>query len=208
MRSLGDSLRYGLLMQRIVRRLRGVGLDINLYYLIREGVQAPDMVWPGLAVDCSSALITPEDLSTVAAFTDWVTVEGLQDRLNKGHLGVVLKHGDQVAGYAWADFDEVNDVDCDYVLQPGEAYLYDAFIAPDYRGRGLASYLRIECYKRLRRAGKHTFFSVSSYFNKPAIRFKQKLQAEIIRLYLQLKVGGHEVCHCVLKDYGQPAPGG
>jgi GNAT superfamily N-acetyltransferase len=195
-------------MQRIIRQLRRVGLDINLYYLVREGVQAPDMVWPDLAVDFSSALITLEDLSAVAAFTDWVTVKGLQDRLDKGHLGVVLKDGDQVAGYAWADFDEVNDIDCDYVLQPGEAYLYDAFIAPDYRGHGLASNLRFECYKRLRRAGKHTFYSISSYFNTPAIRFKQKLQAEFIRLYLRLKVGGHVVCQCVLKDYGQPAPGG
>ena len=208
MRALGNSLRYGLWMQRIIRQLRRVGLDINLYYLIREGAQTHEVVWPDLAVDFPSELIAPEDLSAVAAFTDWVTVKGLQDRLDKGHLGVVLKHGDQVAGYAWADFDEVNDVDCNYVLQPGEVYLYDAFIAPDYRGHGLAPYLRFECYKRLRSAGKHTFYSISNYFNRPAIRFKQKLQAEIIRLYLQLKVGGHEVCHCVLKDFGQPAPGG
>jgi len=130
----------------------------------------------------------------------------LQIRLDKGHLCVILKDGERVAGYTWVDLDEVNDSACNYSLGSDEAYLYDAFIAPDYRGQNLAPYMRFECYKHLSQAGRHTLYSISEYFNTPAVRFKQKLHAEIVRLYLQIKVGPHEVGHWALKDYRSPLP--
>ena len=95
----------------------------------------------------------------------------------------------------------MNDSACDYELGPGEAYLYDAFIAPDFRGRSLAPYMRAESYKHLRRVGRHTFYSISDYFNSPAIKFKEKLNAEAIRLYLQIKLGGREIGQWMLRDY-------
>jgi len=42
--------------------------------------------------------------------------------------------------------------------------------------------MRVESYRHLRQAGRHTFYSISDYFNSPAIRFKEKLNAEAIRL--------------------------
>ena len=201
MSGLVNAFRHGLLVHRVIQRLGRVGLKINPVLLFREGVQAHDMIRPDLAAEYSSPLLTSDDLSAVAACTTWNTEESLQARLNKGHLCFVLKHGDRVVGHTWADLDEVNDSACDYSLRSDEAYLYDTFIAPDFRGRGLAPYLAFERYKHLRRASRNTFYSTTDYFNTPAIRLKQKLQAEIIRLYLQIKVGKWWVGQWLLKDY-------
>jgi len=201
LRSLETNFRYGLLMQRFLDRLKRVGLDISLHYLIREGVQACEMNWPDLTNQYSSSVLDQDDVRAVAACSNWITVERIQSRLHKGHLCVILKHGEQVAGYTWVDFDEINNSDCYYEMQPGDAYLYDAFIVTDYRGRGLAPYMRFNCYQQLRDQGRHTFYSISDYFNKPSIRFKRKLSAEIVQLYLQIKIGTLNVGLWVLKDY-------
>ncbi len=113
----------------------------------------------------------------------------------------MIKNKERIVGFTWADFGAINDSACDYQLGPGEAYLYDAFIAPEYRGRSLAAYMRAESYRHLRRAGRHAFYSLSDCFNTPAIRFKQKLNAEITRLYLQIKLGKRVLGQWQLRDY-------
>ncbi len=196
-----QTLRHGLLGQRILERLRKIGLNINPYYLIREGAGPLENNWSCLDAEFTSQVFLQSDMSAMCACTAWNTPEVLQQRLDKGHLCIVLKQQQQIVGYTWVDFKEVNDSVCDIELQPGEVYLYDAFIAPEYRGRGLASYMRVECYQQVRRAGADIFYSISDYFNSPAIRFKQKLHAKFVRLYLDVKVGRFHVGHWVLKEY-------
>jgi len=197
-----NALRYGLVAQRVIGHLSRVGLTLNPYILFREGVRPHQINWPGLASEFPSSVLAASDLAAVAACVSR-TEQQIQARLDKGHLCVMLKHGTHIAGCTWADFDEVNDAACGYELGPGEAYLYDAFIAPEFRGRGLAPYMRVESYRHLRRAGRHTFYSISDYFNSPAIRFKEKLNAEAIRLYLQIKLGDRQVGQWLLRDFEQ-----
>lgn len=200
MKMLPDALKHGLFAQRVLDRLGRTGLVLDPYILFREGVRPHQTDWPGLASEFSSNTLDASDMSAVAACVSR-TEEQIQARLLKGHLCIVLKHGSRIAGYTWADFDEVNDAACDYELRPGEAYLYDAFVAREFRGRGLAPYLRVESYRHLRLAGKHTFYSISDYFNSPAIRFKEKLNAEAIRVYLQVKLGDRQIAHWLLRDF-------
>ncbi len=199
--AMPNALKHGLLTQRVVERLKRVGVDVNPYLLFREGVRPHQTDWPGLAAEFPSDVLRPTDIVAVAACVPWGSVEEVQRRLDKGHLCILLRTGERIAGYTWADFDEVNDSACKFELRPGEAYLYDAFIAPDYRGRSLAPYMRAESYKHLRQAGRHTFYSISDFFNSPAIKFKEKLNAEAIRLYLQIKLGGREIGQWLLRDY-------
>lgn len=199
MMMLSGAFKHGLVAQRVLDRVSRTGLVLDPYILFREGARPHQTDWPELASEFSSSVLAASDLSAVAACVSR-TEEQIQARLEKGHLCIVLKHGSRIAGYTWADFDEVNDAACDYELRPGEAYLYDAFIASEFRGRGLAPYLRVESYRHLRLAGKQTFYSISDYFNSPAIRFKQKLNAEAIRVYLQVKLGDRKVGHWLLRD--------
>ncbi len=199
--AMPNALRHGLVTQRVIERLKRVGVNLNPYFLFREGVRPYQTDWPKVAAEFPSEVLGVTDIAAVAACVPWGTVEQIQARLDKGHLCILLRTGERIAGYTWADFDEVNDSACDYELGPGEAYLYDAFIAPDFRGRGLAPYMRAESYKHLRQVGRHTFYSISDCFNSPAIKFKEKLNAEAIRLYLQIKLGGREIGQWMLRDY-------
>jgi ribosomal protein S18 acetylase RimI-like enzyme len=198
---LASAFKHGLVVQRLIDRLRRVGIFLNPYYLYREGVRQHQTEWPELSTVFPSSVLQATEIASVAASRAWSAVEQIQARIDKGHLCIVLKHRGRIAGFTWADFDEVNDSACTYELAPGEAYLYDAFIAPEFRGRSLAAYMRAESYRLLRAAGRHTFYSISDCFNTPAIKFKTKLNAERIRLYLQIKVRGREVGQWCLRDY-------
>jgi ribosomal protein S18 acetylase RimI-like enzyme len=196
-----NDLRHGLGPQRVLERIGQLGLILDPYFLFREGVRPHQTEWPGLDAEFSSSVLDAADLADITALVPWRTPEQLRARMDKGHLCIVLRQGSRLAGYTWADFDEVNDAACDYELGPGEAYLYDAFIAPEFRGRSLAPYMRVESYRHLRNAGRHTFYSISDSFNRPAIKFKEKLNAEVIRLYLQIKLRDRQVAHWLLRNY-------
>jgi len=200
MSTLLNAFRHGLIAQRVIARLDRLGVTIDPYILWREGVRPYPNDWPGLAQDFPSSVLDASDIPAVAACVSR-TEEQIRARLNKGHQCIVLKNGGTVAGYTWADFSELSDAACDYELSPGQAYLYDAYIAPKFRGRGLAPYMRVEAYRHMHQADRHTFFSISDYFNSPAIKFKEKLNAEAIRLYLRIKLGDRHIGNWLLRDY-------
>jgi ribosomal protein S18 acetylase RimI-like enzyme len=195
--------KHGLLTQ-LLDQLRRVGIRINPCFLFREGVGPHQADWPELAREFPSSVLKrgdSADVAAIAGFESWRTLERVRARLEKGDLCVMLKKEGRIVGFTWADFDGIDDVACDYKLNPCEAYLYDAVIAPEYRGRGLAAYMRAESYKQLRGTGHHTFYSVSDCSNTPAIKFKQRLNAEITRLYLQIKLGKRLLGNWQLRNY-------
>lgn len=192
MHGVREAARHGLLIHRSLERLRRLGVDLNPYLLFREGKGDTAAPLTDLRSEFPSRLLTPDDVPDVAAVS-WATREQLSERVRQGHLCVLTRYQGRVAGYTWADLHSLNDAACDFVLGPGEAYLFDAYVVPEFRGRGLAPYLRYACYEELRTLGYHTFYSVSDYFNTPAVRFKRKLGAQSVRLYLEVKLGGRRL---------------
>jgi hypothetical protein len=67
-------------------------------------------------------------------------------------------------------------------LENDEAYLFDAFVARDFRGHRLMHFLRNRLYQELVKTGKTRFYSVTLAFNRSSRRFKQKLGAREIDL--------------------------
>ena len=139
---MANVFKYGLVTQRLLGRLRRIGVVLDPYFLFREGARPHQTDWPELAREFPSSVLEASDTAAVAACTWWNTVELIRARLDKGHVCIVVKNGGRIAGYTWADPAEVNNSACDYALDPDEAYLYDAFIVPELRGRKLAPYMR------------------------------------------------------------------
>jgi GNAT superfamily N-acetyltransferase len=70
-------------------------------------------------------------------------------------------------------------------LKAGEAYLYFMYVLEEFRGQGLAEYLRIKTYQKLYDLHHiEKFYSVSEYKNFSALRFKDKLHAKKIGLFI------------------------
>ena len=207
MRDIKTTVRHGLLRQRMTERLRQVGIDIRPYYLFREGTTFDRLSVPSLEGQYRTALLRPEETPSLAALRSWNTSEEILERLDQNNSCVVVWDHERVAGFTWVNPDEVSFRRCDLALRETEAYLYDAFVAPDYRGKGLAPYVRYESYRILHDAGFRTFFSISEYFNAPAIRFKQKLNGEIVRLYLEINLAKRRIGRWILKEYVEDLDG-
>ena len=114
---------------------------------------------------------------------------------------LVGQHQDKLVAYMWCDLKEFRHSPCRYILKKNEAYLYDAQVAPEYRGKSLAPYLRNQFYSALKQYSKDTYFSVSDYANSPAIRFKKKLGARFLKLCLYVNLWDKFSRNWVLRDY-------
>ena len=88
----------------------------------------------------------------------------------------------------WCDLDEFYHPTHPHKLTADEAYLFLAYVDPDYRGQGLAPKMRAAAYAALRELGRSKFYSYSGFFNTAARRFKAKLGAreEGLRLHFRL----------------------
>ncbi|MGI9258047.1 MAG: GNAT family N-acetyltransferase [Gammaproteobacteria bacterium] len=196
-----SAFRNGLVTYRLEKRLTRLGLDLNLFWLFREGTTTDEDSSAELTNTYPSSILESSDLESATAYESWHTVESFQSRLNEGHVCIAVKDAGRVIGFTWANPRNVHDSACDYPLESGEAYLYDAYVAPAYRGKGLAPYMRKECYRHLHQLGIESYFSISDYFNTPAVRFKKKLRAIPVRLFLKIAVGRRFRRTWVLRDY-------
>lgn len=199
MRSVQEAFHNGLVIQRLLDRLKRLGIVIDPFYLFLEGTR--DTTLPSVEGEFQVCQITSENLPLLTTLGSAVTIEKLQERLARGHICIALRHKGYVVAYTWADTTEINDSTYRTKLGENEVYLYDAFTRPEYRGQGLAPLMRVRCYETLRALGKSTFFSISDCFNTPAIRFKRKLNARFVRLCVSLRIGNRKLGVWTIKTY-------
>lgn len=169
------------LSQLLLDALSRSGISIQPFYLFEE--RMPESGRP-TAVGLRDAVVRslgPADMADVAA----VPWRGLDEaffraRLERGNGCLGLYDGDRLAAFSWFDLNECNYEGWRFPLRPGEAYLFDAFTLPAWRGRGLAPYIRYRVYEVLAARGCTRFLSVSIRTNRAAIRFKEKLGGRIV----------------------------
>lgn len=193
--SLISAYKHGIFAHRLALQVsKYLGVTYMPYYVFREGHGSLEPRDYELPEGFTASFLQPGDEALVVGLTGWADAAEMSRRLSAGHVCTVVSAGDdaqaQIAGYTWADLSCINDSICQYELPPGHAYLYDAFIAADFRGAGLASIMRALCYRNLLERGVQGFVSISDQFNTPALKFKRRLGAEPVARYHYLKVGG------------------
>ena len=99
-----------------------------------------------------------------------------------------LKKNGDIVGFTWFNLKECQSNLHPTAMKENEAYLFDMYIMKPYRGKNVAVYLRYRCMQVLKTLNKDTLYSISEYFNKPAVQFKKKFNAEFLALYLRVKV--------------------
>jgi hypothetical protein len=132
--------------------------------------------------DYETGLLGPRDMAAVAAIPgrDTTPEAVYQKRLKAGNICCGTRHRGDLVAYTWADMERCDSILYGFSLKPKEAYLFDAFTTESYRGRGIAPYLRWHSYRELAQLDKVDLYSYSLYSNAPAIRFKRKLNAQIV----------------------------
>jgi len=190
-----NRFRYGLATQEILDRLAAtIGLVIYPYFLVHERIQ-PGMEPkdPGDGDDYRVRYLTETDMEFVANHpVNRRSVEALVEKLRSGSQSLGFFVNGELAAWTWFRLDRVpiplwmNDL---FRLENDEAYLFDAYVVPAYRGRRLAPLVRYRAYQELQNIGRHRLYSITLAFNASSRRFKQRLQGKEteLRLLIGLK---------------------
>jgi hypothetical protein len=86
--------------------------------------------------------------------------------------------------FSWCDLERCNFRGFQFPLQENEAYLFDAYTLVPYRGQRLAAAVRYALYRELAAIGKTRLLSLSYALDKPALKFKQRLNAQRLEFLL------------------------
>lgn len=183
----------GLLTQKTIQFLEYIGLVIKPYYLVQEGLTNNEELNSNKDFkDLEFVELKYEDMKKLDRYDGRsITESDLQKRIEHGHLCFALKSENTIAAFSWCNQKNIHHYKAfSRPLNDREAYLYDAQTLYSFRGHNLAPYLRYNCYKALKSMGQDVLFSISDYFNRPAIRFKQKLNARFLAIGIDIEIAG------------------
>ncbi len=202
--NIKSKMRYGGLPRLFFDALARIGITIEPYYIVMEGLfgQPLSSELTTRFKDYDVSLLTADDMKTIAAIPGKEESERqLLGRLNKGNLCVGIKHHSYLVGFTWCDLKEFTLKGNEKPLKPDEAYLFDAYTLIPYRGKGIAPYIRYQCYQQLAVMGKTRLYSVSGAFNVSSLKFKQKLNAKITEKHLSIAIVGKWKFNFPIKRY-------
>ena len=182
-------IRHGMVFQVIKNRFARIGFEIVPYIFFREGVgriNEPEI--KGDISDYSFAFLGTADMKVIAESDTGYHENDYLTFLAAGNLCVGVRLGDQIAAYMWINLKECKFKESIMPLELDEAYLWNMYTMESFRGMNLAPYLRYKSYEVLKEMGRDKLYSISEYFNTPAIKFKLKLKASRLRLGLYIKL--------------------
>jgi len=171
---------------------------LRAYHIVSSLVQViPYYIMEEVFIDHDEHNIIPriEDLEITVLTRDDMTYLGNHEErsasteqynrmMDNGCICVAAKHKGEITSYSWADQHYLIYKGKTIVLKPDEAYLFDARTYKAFRGKNLAPYVRYELYKWLRQRGVYRFFSITLLSNTASMRFKQKVGAKPIEMFL------------------------
>ncbi len=130
-----------------------------------------------------------------------ISDEELTALLEAGAKCIAIKDKGEIVAFMWISFDVVSIYSIDMKLKNDEAYLWYMYTLESHRGKNLAPYLRYKSYEILKDLGRVRLYSVSGFFNTPAVRFKEKLNAKKLKLILFIKIFNRFQWSFTLKSY-------
>ena len=129
-------------------------------------------------------------------------------KLNSGdfnshnHMSYIgLKHKGEIAAFMIIVLGDFNYHKKVIRLNKNEAYLTHMYTFEEHRGKNLAPYLRYQSYLNLRDQGKDMIYSITQYFNTSSKRFKRKLNARNLQLYMYIILFKKYHYHFLLRNY-------
>lgn len=170
----------------LLRILTWIGVKADLLVIVREGlVPLKTKTWTNAY---SFAFLGAEDIEALISLDAETPRDQLEQWFRDGKLCFGARDGTRLIAKMWCDLEEFYHPNVPRKLASDEAYLYLAYVHPDYRGKDLAPQMRAAGYSSLREIGRTKFYSYSRYFNTAARRFKAKLGAreDGLRIVFQL----------------------
>ena len=200
-------VRYGMLLHSFLGHLKQVGIVVYPYYLVREQcIAASDLqvsIEPKLDSLTTRFLAADEIDSVMRPLEKARAEEGYtaQNRVADGCLCFGVIKEQEVIAYTWCDLKVCNHKPLPINLESSEAYLFDMYTFEECRGKNIAPFMRHKLYLHLIEMGRTEFLSITDAFNSASKRFKGKLGANPLKLFLYIKFGKLFERNFLLKSY-------
>lgn len=193
----------GTLLNYLYRRLKST--DVTLYYLVEEGLFGNRSPMVKAKLDPLEIVqLGRSDTSDLAARSERDFSKGQMLRMLSDGCGCIgLRHKNEIVAYTWYDLIQCSTHHLTFKLKKDEAYLYGARTFRAYKGNSLAPYLRQKTYEHLAKIGRTRLYSITMFENTPSIRFKRKLNAKNLRLYLWIQLFGRHKRNILLRSYNK-----
>lgn len=177
----------GLLLFGIRNSLVRYGFDIDPIYWVLEGSEKcePPKI-KGDASEYSLEYLDLEELKLIGQKLGNAQAEDMLQGFQNGQKCIGLRHKKEIAAFMFIEIKEFKYKGTSKLLKENEAYLLNMYTFDSFRGRNLAPYLRYESYRLLKEIGKDRVYSITAFFNKSSIKFKDKLKAKNLKLYLYI----------------------
>ena len=187
--TLRYKLRYNPPQRLLINALKRVGITILPYYLTLRSVQDTRSTLE--RSHCSLVELGPESMATIAAMPMAHASEAVyRKRLSLGQRCFGLMLDGRLVGYCWMDPARCSYGGEGFELADDEGYGFDIYTLPGERGRNLAPLLNACFSDRLEELGIRRMYGVIDRYNRPSLRFAQKIGARRIRLNLYVSLFG------------------
>jgi len=191
------------LLNSIYSQLTKKRISIIPFYFIKEGLQNGTLQEVETSLSpCETILLKTSDYREIAAKKDRdQSEEEMLEMIKSGLVCMGIKYYNQIVAYGWYEIGHLSSPFFSTPLKENEAYLSGARTLSSFRGKNLAAYLRYKMYEHLSEKGVTTCYSITLYSNVPSLRFKQKLGAQNLKLYVFVRLT-KRFQHCfLLKTY-------
>ena len=198
-----NTIRYGLVLQTARVYLIRAGIDISPYYIMKEGIGnfTPPAIKdydPSLYI---TSFFSEEDITLISKKVPEYQTRYVVNSVKDGQMCYGIKYRNDVAAFLLVDFKSSHYKTIDFPLKENEVYFNDMYTLESFRGKNIAPFLRFRCMQALRDMGKDTFYSMTEYFNTPAVNYKKKLNAQKQKLCLYLQLFKKYEWNFTLKTY-------
>ena len=196
----------GLGPQLLFDVLAKAGILIHPYHVVAESLGQVRARPPAEKfAEYEVGFLGPSEMPAIAALPGrTLSLEDLLSRLQVGKRCLGVKNRGEVVAFTWCSLTEgtIGSYRV-FSLQEHEAYLFDAYTVEQFRGVGIAPYLRYRCYEELAKLGRLRCYSMTAVWNSSAARFKRKLGAQIVELGVLVSLFRRWRFHFRLRDYSR-----
>ncbi|RAJ15495.1 hypothetical protein LV92_00190 [Arenibacter echinorum] len=195
-------IKNGMFLFGLKNRLAKIGINIKPYYWVKEEVEkSEEPKIKGNVSEFTFRELSLDEMKLISKGIDNLSIENLMEDYENCQLCMGLEHKGEIAAYMFIGLNDLNFKGKIFHINGNEAYLYNMWTFHSFRGRNLAPYLRYKCYELLKDQGRDTKYSVTDYFNKSSIKFKNKLNSKNLQLYIYIDLFGKWKRHYLLKSY-------
>jgi hypothetical protein len=197
-----DISQNGLLLFGIRNRIARIGIDIRPYYWVQEEIKpCKEPIIKGDSNEYNVRFLESKEIEFIATKVPHLLGKDLIQGFNNGQKCIGLEHGNNIAAFMFIELNDVSFNKRTFKLKENEAYLLNMWTFHSYRGKNIAPYLRYQSYQILKKQGRVVKYSISEYFNKSTIKFKQKLNSKHHKLFLSVVLFNRFYWNFTIKEY-------